>query len=581
MAKNNKIKTDAAPRDKNPANGRIGLVATILMLVISAVLMAMAFHPRDIPLFAWFGMVPLMMVIVRKGLLGAALWPLLAGYAFFFLGANWVSAVSYMGLFAMCVPLCVYFGLFGLVANLAVKRLRLPLMLVAPAVWVACEYLRAFVLTGFPWLFLAHTQYAVLPLIQISDITGAYGVSFLIVLVNAFIAEAALKLLSKQRYRKLDTRGLLPRLAFLVAAFAVVLGYGFWRLGDIRSATHEGPRLLIVQPNVEQYLKERRSSRSQLSGPIEEQTTAALKKLPQAGNRPDLIVWPETMVQPGFDYTPKEPDDFSAKNQKLLEQTRNDFGRPLLTGGTHVKAEPHEYQHWDTEAGKYVMETDPFTDWHNSAYFIGLDGKVLGRYDKIHLVPFGEFVPLKNIFPFLGDVILKSAGFVRNLDAGEKVVFFEMKDAKGKTYTFSTPICYEIGFPDLIATFVAEDGKKKADFLVNISNDGWFLESAELDQTTAIAAFRAVENRVAVVRSTNTGISAVIRPDGYFSWTGDVLRDNAGDMKSVRGELVRNVYVCDKLSIYSRVKDLFALMMLAFSAVILIASLILTCNKGV
>jgi len=575
--------TDKRNRKKSPGslpdNGtaestRIGLIATFLMVLVSAVLTAMAFHPTAIPLFAWFGLAPLLMVIARKSAPLAALWSLAAGYVFFFIGANWISTVSYMGLFAMCIPLCLYFGLFALVTNLAVRRLRLPLMLAAPVVWVACEYLRSFLFTGFPWLFLAHTQYAVLPLIQISDVTGAYGVSFLIVLVNAFVAEAALRALDKQRYRKFNTRGLLPRLICVIAAVALVLGYGFVRLDAVRSEMREGPRLLIVQPNIEQSIKESRSTRAQLSVPIEIQTRRAFERVTEANELPDLIVWPETMVQPGPDYAPKTPDDYTENNKKLAELI-GDMGRYFMTGGTHVREEPHEYLQWDKARQDLVKEAQPFTDWHNSAYVFGPDGEIKGRYDKIHLVPFGEFIPFKPQLPFMGNVILHSAGFVRHLEPGSRVVFFEMKDAQGKPYVFTTPICYEVGFPDLFTTFVAENGKKKADFVVNISNDGWFRESAELEQTTAIAAFRAVENRVGVVRSTNTGISAVIRPDGYFSWKDDVLRDANGNMKSVQGELTRNVYVCGSLTIYTRLKDWFAIAMLVLSGLAFTTSIIL------
>ncbi|RKY26512.1 MAG: apolipoprotein N-acyltransferase [Planctomycetota bacterium] len=463
--------------------------------------------------------------------------------------------------------MCVYFGLFALMTNLAVKRLRVPLMLAAPVAWVACEYLRAFVLTGFPWLFLAHTQYAFLPLIQISDITGAYGVSFVIVLVNAFIAEVVLRFIARKRYRKLDARGLLPRAICLAAVFALVLVYGFARLGAIRGKMKEGPRVLLIQPNVAQYLKRERESRRTLTGDIETLTDTALEKARKENREPDMIVWPETMIQPGPDCS---PDCTAGWSRKVRER-----GCHFLAGGTYVRNEPHVYRYWNPRTNQWEEHEDDVTDWHNSAYFFTADGKLEGRYDKIHLVPFGEFVPLGNIFPFMDDVILQSAGFVRDLKGGEGITFFEMTDAGGNPYTFSTPICYEVGFPDLFASFVEEGGEKKADFIVNISNDGWFHESAELEQTTAMAAFRAVENRVGVIRATNTGISAFIRPDGFFSWENDVLKDEHGRMKSVQGFLLRRVYVCDDLSIYSRVKDVFAIVMLALSGAALLASFIL------
>ena len=564
-AKRRKNKTRHSPADTK-SRSEPGIVATILMLLISGVVMAMAFHPFDIPLFAWVALVPWLIAVLRKRPAAAALWSLLPGYMFFLIGAWWITEVTHLGLFAMCIPLCVYFGLFALVTNLAVNRLGLPLMLAAPPVWVACEFLRSFVLTGFPWLFLAHSQYAFLPLIQISDITGAYGVSFVIVLVNAFIAEVVLRILDRKRYRKLDTRGLLPRAICVATVFALVMVYGFLRLDAIRGGMREGPRILVVQPNVAQFLKRERQARRTLFVDIEDQTVEALNKA-SGEMKPDMIVWPESMIQPGPDHTEAYEAVWSEKVRK--------HGCHFLAGGTYVKDEPHVYRHWNPHTQQWQEQKDDFTDWHNSAYFFTADGRFRGRYDKMHLVPFGEFVPLGDILPFMDDIILQSAGFVRDVKPGEKITFFEMTGADGVVYKFSTPICYEVGFPDLFASFVEKGGEKKADYVVNISNDGWFHESAELEQTTTIAAFRAVENRVGVVRATNTGISAFIKPDGSFSWDDDVLKDDRGGMKSVRGVLNRRVYVCDELTVYSRVKDLFAVAMLVLSGLALVASLII------
>lgn len=552
----------AAPRDD-----ALPPVAAVLMLLISAVLTAMAFHPADIPLLAWVGMAPWLIVVMRKRPWAAALWSLLPGCVFFLIGAWWITEVTHSGLLAMCILLSAYFGLFALITALSVRRLGVPLMLAAPTAWVACEYLRSFVLTGFPWLFLAHTQYSFLPLIQISDVTGAYGVSFVIVLVNAFVAEVALRLLARKRYRKFDTRGLLPRAVCVAAVLALALAYGFLRLDSVRREMKEGPRVLLIQPNVAQHLKQERGSRREVSKDIETQTVEALARARREGAAPDMIVWPETMIQPGPDWRPEDTEAWSKKVRG--------FGCDFVSGGTCVKNEPHIYRHWDPERQDYAEQRDDFTDWHNSAYFFTADGAFRGRYDKMHLVPFGEFIPLGNMLPFMGDVILHSAGFVRDLRPGGKVVFFEMTASDGRAYAFSTPICYEVGFPGLFASFVEEGGGKKADFVVNISNDGWFHESGELEQTTAIAAFRAVENRVGVIRATNTGISAFIRPDGSFSWTEDVLRNERGEMKSVQGELNRRVFVCDGLTVYSRVKDLFAAAMLALSCVALAASFLI------
>lgn len=362
----------------------------------------------------------------------------------------------------LLLPLAAYVGTYvGAFAAGWAWSARLPpvgRLLFAAALWAALEYARTHLLTGFPWGFLAYTQYRNIPLIQVAAWTGMYGVSFLVALVNA-----ALGLLILHRRAPATVARLL---LVTLGAFGVALGLS--RLG------HPEPnglllRLAIVQGNIPQNIKWRPAWRLRTIGTYGRLTMEAA----QVG--PTLIVWPETALPFVITGDPQI--------QEWLGQLARDAGTFLLVGSPDLAA---------GRPGRYT----------NSAFVISPEGRIAGRYDKIHLVPFGEYVPFPPL-RFLADRLAQGA-------IGDFVPGAEPTVLAAPNFRFGVTISYEVYFPQEVRQFIL----RGAEFLVNITNDAWYGRTAAAYQHLAMAVFRAVENQTYLVRAANTGVSAIIAPDG-------------------------------------------------------------------
>jgi len=339
----------------------------------------------------------------------------------------------------------------------------------APAAWIVLEWSRTFFPAAFPWGFIGYSQFEVLPVVQIVDLAGIYGLSALIVLVNAALVE-----LLRDGLRR--HASLAIGLAILVVA---VLAYGAVRIGQVRAM--EGPllRVGLVQGNIAQDQKWRPGLDQSILAKHVTLTTAAIKR----GAK--LVVWPEAAVP------------FFFKLDRRTEKLR-DFARS--TGVTLLVGAPG-YEQRDGDAPRQ----------YNQAWMIGGDGGIAGPYDKIRLVPFGEYVPWGGIF----GLVQKAVEGIGDFGAGTTYVVFDGPPAAGSVVPTraSALICYEAIFPDLTRRFAANG----AQLLVNVSNDAWYGRTAAPYQLLAMIAVRAVENRVPLVRATNTGVSAVVAPDGSIS----------------------------------------------------------------
>ncbi|NOZ21261.1 MAG: apolipoprotein N-acyltransferase [Planctomycetes bacterium] len=506
---------------------------TNLILAAATVLsLTIAFPPIDLSPSAYVCLVP-WLVLIRREKQRTVLWASwLIGLLFFFINVSWLRYVTYPAWFALALYLSLFFPVFGVTTRFMVRRSCLPLTVAAPVAWVGQEYLRSFMLTGFPWFFLGHTQYRNLIAIQLADLTGVYGISFILVTVNACIADV-LVLAERRRNR--------ARIASLIAWTALLLvlstGYGIFRLAQ--DSPRSGPRVCVVQGNIPQSLKMRVDLESF------RKTLRAYRdiSLQAEGQEMDLVVWPETMV-PGFFNLAEILDrvregDFAAIARESLETMQllsRRLGAPLLVGG----------ETYEKRGGEFVS--------YNSAFYFDArhfekEGRFAGRYDKIHLVPFGEYVPLKRPLPFLKGVLSRLAGYIPDFTAGEEAKVFDVKGCK-----FGVLICYEDTIAPLVRRFRYRNGARAADFLLNISNDGWFCGSAEVDQHLAICVFRAVENHVGIARSVNTGISGFIAPNGRIEAV--VTKD--GKRKQVTGALVRAIKIDRRLTFYTVYGELFA-----------------------
>jgi len=490
---------------------------------LSGLLLAASFPSLDLGFLAWFSLIPLLLSVHGRPPKDGFLLGGLAGILYFGGTVSWVThSLHFYGriplvpasliTLLLCAYCALYPALFGMiVAHLGRRRPGL-LFLAAPAAWAALELARTHVISGFPWVLLGTTQYRYLPLIQIADISGIYGVSFLIVLANAALAG-----LIKDRER------FVPLLASL-AVLGVVAAYGVLRLQE--TDTGQPLRVAVIQGNIEQDRKWDPAYQAEVIGTYERLTRQAIAA------RPDLVIWPETATPFYFGGAERNDPNLTEDLRSFVRKT----GTPLLTGSPFYERGPDR---------GYVLR--------NAAYLLDRDGGTAAVYDKIHLVPFGEYVPLKDVLFFIGKMVQARGDFQR----GREYTVMQLKPPQGGgPVSFSTVICYEIIFPDLVRRFV----DRGAAVMTTITNDAWFGRSAAPYQHFAMAVFRAVENRVPVARAANTGVS------GFIDSRGRVLA--ATDIFTEAFLVAGLVPASGSRTFYTRYGDVFAWMCVATILVI-------------
>lgn len=468
-------------------------VKDILLCCLSSLLLIYSFFRVSIEPLAWFAFVPLFIASENKSPLSRFLLFYLFGVIFWLGTVYWLAHITLFGLIILVLYLSLYFGIFGLVLPTSYK-LRATDLIFIPSIWVLLEYLRSYLLTGFPWALLAYSQYQNLPVIQISDIFGCWGVSFLIMLVNLGVYFA---------FRR--------RPGYLFAFFCLLaaLIYGNIRISELNAALNKGEKIKIslLQGNIPQELKWNKGAE-----PFIFKRYLSLDNAASKGS-PDLIIWPEASLPV---IPEEEPEYFDLVKDRAKQDNAH-----LLIGAV-------------TSRNGY---------YYNSALFVSNNGIFLGRYDKIHLVPFGEYIPLKKVFPFLTTVVP-----IGDITAGLDYTVFTL----GKN-RFSVLICFEDLFPELSRRFVS-DG---AGFLINITNDAWYKYSTAPYQHLAASVFRAVENRVYLTRSANTGISAFISPIGKII---SRIRNTKGEDIFISGFSTEEISILQvRQAFYTRFGDLFIL----------------------
>jgi apolipoprotein N-acyltransferase len=446
---------------------REGVISAIGVLAAGGAL-ALSFPRMHWDGVAWIALAPVLVIALLSGARGAFFWGWLGGFAFFLGLLQWLnftfmtfSAIPFPLTWLPTMALAAYCGLWIAVVMAAVgwvgARSPEAALALAPCAWVAAEWGRGHLFGGFPWGLLGYTQYARLPAIQIAELGGVYAVSFVVLAINAAVAGTVV----------LPWRRALVGLALSGVLLGTTLGFGGWRLREI--APPAGARVTVMQPSIEQPLK---------WDPDQAATTLgiyfALSRRAEADS-PTLLVWPETSTP-----TPL------GRDPRLAEILRGLAGRlhtALIVGSIDVEG------------------TNPVV-LRNSAYLLTERG-IEGRYDKMHLVPFGEYVPLSGVIGF----VRGWAEFIAELEPGTRTVVFP-----GPPAPFGVVICYEGIFPELVRDFV----RNGARLIVNITNDAWFGRTSGPLQHLAMYAFRAVEHRTAVVRAANTGVSAFVAPTGQI-----------------------------------------------------------------
>jgi len=447
------------------------------LALASGPLSALAFPPWDLGWIAYVGWAPLFLALHGAKWREAAALGYGAGLGFYLATIWWVIntmttygrmpfALSVVALILLSSVLAAYTATFACLMAPGWERLRLPdglFPLVAAALWTALEFVRTYLFSGFPWALLGYTQYLQPTVRLLAAAAGVYGISALIVLVNSALAVMLACGLRPRGGPNGWGRLIVPAaLVVLVVVGTVVYARGVWR--DVTG----GPtfRVGLLQGNIEQSVKWDRRYQTH--------TLETYERLSRrvAADRPALIVWPETAV-PFF--LRREPE-LGQRVRAFVAET----GIPMLIGSPDVGEDDLLY---------------------NSAFLLASDGGLAGRYDKRHLVPFGEYVPLQRVFFFLDKLVTGIGDFGRGR---RPTVFTEAG------YPFSVMICYEVIFPAEVREFA----RAGAGFLVNITNDAWFGRSGAPYQHLAMAAMRAVENGSYLVRAANTGVSAVIAPTG-------------------------------------------------------------------
>jgi apolipoprotein N-acyltransferase len=441
----------------------------------------------------------------------------IAGLGFFGLVLYWLNIVmtTYGRLppffsLAAYLLLVAYLALFFAAATWACCRLREKLglspVLTLPVLWVALEFLRSFLFTGFPWATLGYSQQVWLPLIQSADLFGVYGISFLLVLSNALLSRFW------DRWRRRPLPVLHPAIPILALLLIVGnYGYGLWRLGQGPEAGGKKLQVALIQGNIDQAVKWDPAFQKKTVDIYRDLSLAA-----SAENSPDLIIWPESA-------TPFYFQESGPLHDQVVSVSRatDSF---LLFGSPAFEVANRRY--------RYL----------NSAFILDPEGDILGRSDKVHLVPFGEYVPLGRLLPFINKLVVGigdfSPGTVNPLPMnGDRI---------------GVLVCFEGIFPELARDYV----RQGSDLLVNITNDAWFGRSSAPFQHLAMIRFRAVENRIWVARAANTGITAFIAPSGRITEQTPIFSSGF-----LRGEVTTGV----RTTLYHRIGDLVPVLFLFLS----------------
>ncbi|HEY5621840.1 MAG TPA: apolipoprotein N-acyltransferase [Pontiella sp.] len=480
----------------------------VLGSLLSGVLLALGFPGFGRSTLVFAALVPLMYAVQNASVKKAAGLALLCGFVFFMISLSWLHNLTGMvenigikisalaGYAVLALYCALYFVPFGICVALGCRQWtggglwkNIRFMFAVSMVWVGCEYLRGRLLTGFPWNPIGVSQYANPAIIQVAEWGGVGLVSAYIVWMNAGIFVTLRQYTHGSRIIKYRPHyelmlGILPLAFSMMYGMQVILNPV-----DFPDSVH----VALIQPNVPQSEKWDYDREEQIRGRLEELTHAAMRL-----DGVDLVIWPETALP---DYVRYSSSSFS------LVRRMTAGGTPLLAGSLDVV---------DTESGR---------TYYNSSILFEGGGEVSGRYDKQHLVPFGEYVPFPSMMRAFTpvEVDLRPGAGSTILSIGEKA-------------PFSVLICFE----DTVARLAVNATRAGARWLVNQTNDGWFDPSSQSEQHLAHAVFRCIENRIPMARCCNSGVTCLIDAYGRierslaprtYGFTTGVLRPRPADLE--------------------------------------------------
>jgi apolipoprotein N-acyltransferase len=447
-----------------------------LLAIASGVLVALSFPNPGFSFLAWIALIPLLTALEGVSLRTAFRIGFTCGLVSYTGILYWINIVitQYGHLpWAVSIPvwsiliiwLALFYGMATLVAR-AGEEIGIKSAFSLPVAWVAGDLIRSLIMTGAPWSMLGHSQYRTLPLIQIADIGGVYGITLLIVLANVVLYRVVRAVSGSNVPYPVKSA------LVMLALFIATIFYGFSRLNDSNRATTPPLRVALIQGNIAQDAKWSQAFRDQTVDIYERLTREAAK------GGVDLVVWPESAVPFFF----QDELQHAGRIKRLARDISADmiFGSPA-----------HELRN-----GQRV--------YLNSAFAVSPSGEITGRGDKIHLVPFGEYVPLGNFFPF----VTKLVAGIGDFSPGERATPLSVSKTQ-----VGLLVCAEAVFPEVARAYVNNGAR----ILANITNDAWFGRSSAPYQHLSIAVFRAIETRTPLIRAANTGITAFVDQNGHIN----------------------------------------------------------------
>jgi apolipoprotein N-acyltransferase len=526
--------------------GRGGVIPHFAAILLGALLFSGSFpnllFAKGFPLLAWFAYIPVFWTLHRVSLGASVFWGALYGYASYGLFTYWLSAFHPLaGLIVGFIYLLYFAALFPLL-KLALILFPRRGYILQWILWLAYEYLRTLGFLGFPYGVTGYSQWNLPALIQIADIFGVWGVSALVVFPSAYIA-AALGPEGGGRLKAFLGREGVPGVLWLCALGGTLI-YGFTAPLDYRDAP--SVRIALIQHNTDPW-----------RGGIEEyrRNFQTLKTLSQEAlaeePKPDLVVWSETAFVPRIYWHITYRDN---QESYLLVRELMEFlsaqDTPFVIGNDDARLKLNAEGVWEQVDYNAVMLFDR--------------GEIRQSYRKLHLVPFTEHFPYKKQFPWVYELLINADTHI--WEKGEEETVFESRGVK-----FSSPICFEDSFGYLSRNFV----RNGAEILVNLSNDAWSGSLPAQMQHLSMAVFRAVENRRSMVRSTASGQTCGVDPNGRILAMAEPFQE---------ARLTLDVPIVDRAAPYTRYGDLWARLFTAAGCVILLAGIgrriIKTLTKG-
>jgi apolipoprotein N-acyltransferase len=502
-----------------------------VLALLSGILLALSFPKFGHAAFGWIALAPLLVALSyrRQSLRRSFGLGLLAGFVYFAGTLYWfvVTLTSFGGLstpLAACASamgmayLALYPAMFAVIQARLVRALGQAALLLAPAVWVATEMARTYSPLDFPWDLLGYSQVTVLPIAQLASLVGIYGLSLLVALVSAVAAYATVAHRDPRRW-----------LACVLAA-ALVLGTGVWGTVRIRRqaliSAGAPVRVAVLQGNILQDQKWDPAMRDAIMQRYIDMTREAI------GRNAEFILWPESAMP-----TPYEQD---LPRGALLRRLAREAHVTLLVGSDQV--EP---------VRPVLAAKAPPSRMYNAAYLIQPDGSTAAVYRKIHLVPFGEYVPFSRLLFFVGPLVEAVSDFAPGTEATLLPVGGHM---------VSTAICYEVIYAGLMRSFAV----RGSELLTTITNDAWYGWSSAAYQHWEQASLRAIEDGRYLARAANTGISGFVDPYGRVLQRSNMFQSAV---------MVEDVRFLTGRTIYSRIGDVVGWLSVALTLAALLASL--------